>query len=70
MSRILYAHRLSKLLDETVIDLGLTVVLSDHNAQIDLAKNVDIIKMAIGSMDIDMKVQTTPEHTVVQFTRR
>jgi hypothetical protein len=70
MSRILYAHRLSKVLDEMVIDLGLTVVLSDQNAEVDLAKSIESIKMAIGGMDIEMKVQSNAGHTIVQFYKK
>jgi hypothetical protein len=70
MARILYAHRFAKHLDEIVRDLGLTMTLSDGGADVDLAKNLDNVKVAATSLGLDVKVETVGSETRVTFKRK
>lgn len=67
MGGILYVHRLAKILDETVRDLGLTVVLTDKTSSVDLSQNVEALKIVAQQLGIDMKVQPGPDFTTIQF---
>jgi hypothetical protein len=70
MSGLLYAHRVSKLLDELVGELGLTVTLSDERAAVSLAKSMDNIKLAADATGVALTVRAEANATQVTFTKR
>jgi hypothetical protein len=71
MPRILYAGRVAKVLDELVRDLGLTVTLDDQKAEVELGSSLENLKVAAGSMGIDVSVETLPTgKTRASFKRR
>jgi hypothetical protein len=70
MSGVLYTHRLSKLLDETVRELGLTVTLSDQTSTVKLAKSIEHLKMITAQLGIEMKIQPGVDFTSIQFSKK
>lgn len=69
MSGVLYAHRLSKILDETVRELGLTVTMSDQNGRVDLSTSIENYKLVATQLGITMQVQPAADHTVIVFRK-
>jgi hypothetical protein len=70
MSGLLYAHRVSKLLDELVSELGLTVTLSDERATVSLSKSMGNIKMAADQTGTELIVRAEGEVTQVTFAKK
>ncbi|MEL7214403.1 MAG: hypothetical protein AAGJ96_00530 [Pseudomonadota bacterium] len=39
MAKIVYSHRIVSVMQQLVVDLGLTITLTDQNSEIDLVSN-------------------------------
>jgi hypothetical protein len=71
MGTIFYVHRLSKMIDEIVKDLGLTLTLSDESGDVKLAPQLENMKQLAGSLGVKMLHQVQPNGSiVVTFTRK
>jgi hypothetical protein len=71
MGTVFYIHRLSKLIDEMVKDLGLTLTISDENADVKLASQIPNIQALAASLGVKAQPQQLPNGNVtVVFTRK
>jgi hypothetical protein len=71
MGTILYVHRLSKMIDEVVKDMGLTLTLSDESGDVKLAPQLENIKQLANSLGVKMLHQVQPSGSlVITFTRK
>jgi hypothetical protein len=69
MSGVFYAHRLSKILDETVRDLGLTLTISDQGGRVELKTNIENYKMVAAQLGVTMKVEAVGDRTQITFRK-
>jgi hypothetical protein len=60
MPRVVYVHRISKVLDEIVRDLGLTMTITDQNSDVDLAKSLDNVKVATEAIGLKIQIEPLP----------
>jgi hypothetical protein len=67
MSRVLYVHRISKMLEELVRDLGMTVVLSDRTTQINLGVYADTLVGIANDLGIKASKRTDDGKTTIEF---
>jgi hypothetical protein len=71
MGTIFYVHRLSKMIDEIVKDLGLTLTLSDEAGDVKLAPQLENMKQLAASIGVKMLHQVQPNGSlVVTFSRK
>ncbi len=68
MGSVFYIHRVSKLLDEMVRDLGLSVTLSDAKTDVKLAPHVENLKAMATGMGVRVEVGQQGTATVVVFS--
>ncbi len=67
MHPVLYSHRLKSVLQHTVRDLGLTLVLADHRSDLNLAEVEAMIGETAQLMNIKIDIQRSDEGTTVTF---
>jgi hypothetical protein len=71
MGTIFYIHRLSKLIDEIVKDLGLTLTLSDESGDVKLAPQLENIKQLASQLGVKVAHQVQSNGSlVVTFSRK
>lgn len=71
MGTIFYIHRLSKLIDETVRDLGLTLTLSDETGDVKLAPHLENMKQLALGLGVKMSSSAQPNGVMtVIFSRK
>jgi hypothetical protein len=71
MGNIFYIHRLSKLIDEMVKDLGLTLTLADDMTDIKLSDHILNIEQLARSLGVVVQHQVQPNgKTIVVFKPR
>ncbi|MBX9925772.1 MAG: hypothetical protein K2Y05_05395, partial [Hyphomicrobiaceae bacterium] len=68
MGSVFYIHRVSKLLDEMVRDLGLTVTLSDAKTDVKLAPQVENLKAMATALGVRVEVGQQGTATIVVFS--
>ena len=68
MGSVFYIHRVSKLLDEMVRDLGLTVTLSDAKTDVKLAPHVENLKAMGTALGVRVEVGQQGAATIVVFS--
>lgn len=65
MGSVFYIHRVSKLIDEMVRDLGLTLTLSDERSPVKLGPHLDNMKNLAQGLGVRMDYGEQPNGTVV-----
>lgn len=65
-----YTHRLRRLLEDTVIASGITVMLSDESSQVKLKEHISAIQILAKSVNVDVTDQTQDGVTLLRFRRR
>jgi hypothetical protein len=70
MSDILYAHRISKLIEEFVIGAGLTVHVSDEKSTAKLKPLMPAIKQIAQSLNVELSDSTESGATLISFRRK
>jgi hypothetical protein len=71
MGTIFYVHRLSKMIDEIVRELGLTLTLSDETGDVKLAPQLENMKQLAAVLGVKMRHQAQADGSlVVTFTRK
>jgi hypothetical protein len=71
MGTVFYIHRLSKLIDEMVRDLGLTLTLSDEKSDVKLAPHIDNMRHLANGLGIKMDHAQQPNGVItVTFSRK
>ena len=71
MGTVFYIHRVSKLIDEMVRDLGLTLTLSDEKSDVKLAPHVENMRNLANSVGVRLDMSEQPNGvTVVTFRRK
>lgn len=70
MERVLYSHRLKALLQQTVVENGLTMTLSDSAAEVSLASHERMISEVAQSIHVKVEVIKQGNSTSVVFTRK
>jgi hypothetical protein len=71
MGTVFYIHRLSKMIDEIVRDLGLTLAISDEKGDIKLTPHLDNIKAMAGSLGVRADVSQQANGAIaVVFSRK
>ena len=66
---IVYSHRVQALLKQSVVELGLTLVLTDRNGGISLDKNEKIFSDAAKLLAIECERIDEDGHTTMIFRR-
>ncbi|MEO1207515.1 MAG: hypothetical protein AAFV45_14405 [Pseudomonadota bacterium] len=69
MAGVFYTHRLLKMLDELVVDAGLTVTISDAGTSVNLAQQYQMIEPALKAKGITVAVQQLDGATMMTFSR-
>ncbi|MEL6375030.1 MAG: hypothetical protein AAFR04_13810 [Pseudomonadota bacterium] len=64
-----YVHRLGKIIDELVLDAGLTVVLTDANSDVNLDEHRANIEQLAQSRNILAEFGSEGEQTIVRFRK-
>lgn len=67
MLPVLYSHRLKTVLQHTVRDLGLTLVLDDQQSDLDLSANEATIRETAGMMRVKVDFETSDSGTTITF---
>ena len=67
---IVYAHRVQQFLKQGVVELGLTVELTDEQSPISLADNEQVFRQAADLLAIDCHVESEGNRARLIFTRR
>lgn len=57
MAAIFYSHRLKTVLQHTVRDLGLTIILDDSNADVSITENEGMIRETARLMGIKVDIR-------------
>lgn len=70
MARIVYAHRLQGLLRQVVVDLGLTLTLTDESGEISLRENEQMFRDVAASMSLQFGITEHSGVTSVTFRPR
>jgi hypothetical protein len=71
MGTVLYIHRMSKLIDEMVKELGLTLTLSDETSGIKLTDHLENMKQMALNLGVAMHHEAQPTgKIIVVFTPR
>ena len=70
VSKIVYSHRMQTIMQQVVVDLGLTLTLSDAGAPISLKENEQMFRDLAGIMMLDMKVDSAGDVTIFTFRKR
>jgi hypothetical protein len=65
MGTILYIHRLSKLIDEMVKDLGLTVTISDEQTDVRLSDHIVNIEALGRNLGVVVHHQAQPNGKLI-----
>lgn len=69
MAQTLYSHRLKALLQQTVVELGLTLTLSDATADLQLADHEAMIAELARSLKLKAEMLNDGRTTQVVFSR-
>ncbi len=67
MPPIMYSHRLKSVLQHTVRELGLTLVLDDHRSELSLADNEAMIQETAQMMGLKLDVQRSETGATFTF---
>ncbi|MFL4469775.1 hypothetical protein ACERZ8_07810 [Tateyamaria armeniaca] len=67
MAPTMYSHRLKSVLQQTVRELGLTVVLDDHRSEMSLADYEAMIAETTQLLGISVDVQRAGDRTTITF---
>lgn len=67
MAPTLYSHRLKSVLQQTVRELGLTLVLDDDRSELSLADYEAMISETTQLLGIKVDVQTAEGRTTITF---
>ncbi|MEO1280538.1 MAG: hypothetical protein AAFV69_02260 [Pseudomonadota bacterium] len=70
MAGVFYTHRLLKMLDELVVDAGLTVTISDAGTDVDLSQQHAMIEHSLKAKGVSVAVQPMDGATMMTFSRR
>lgn len=68
MGSVFYIHRVSKLIDEMVRDLGMSVTLSDARTDVKLAPHVENLKALATGLGVRIEVGQQGPATIVVFS--
>ena len=69
MQATLYSHRLRAVLQNTVVDLGLTLSIDDETAGLPLSDNEPTIRETAAMLGVQVDVQKAADATTVTFYR-
>jgi hypothetical protein len=67
MQNVMYSHRLKGVLQHTVRELGLTVSLTDENADVSLAYNEAMIRETAALLGIQLSIEHGANGTFITF---
>ncbi|WP_299685724.1 hypothetical protein [uncultured Tateyamaria sp.] len=67
MKPTLYSHRLKSVLQHTVRELGLTIVLDDAQTELDLRENEAVIRETANMLGIQMHFEVSDGGCSVSF---
>ena len=67
MKPVMYSHRLKSVLQQTVRELGLTVVLNDARTELDLRENEAMIRETAALLGIEVHFETGADGVSVTF---
>lgn len=68
---IVYSHRMSGVLQQMVVELGLDVILSDDNSSVSLSDNEAMLAEVADGLNIDVKKLAANNGSVLfKFQRR
>lgn len=70
MGKIVYSHRVQQLLKQSVVELGLTVTMTDGNGSISLTSNEKVFRDAAQSLGIDCVLLNDGNSRTLEFRRR
>ncbi len=68
MGSVFYIHRVSKLIDEMVRDLGMAVTISDAKTTVKLGPHVENLKALATGLGVRIEVGQQAGATVVVFS--
>ncbi|SPH19853.1 hypothetical protein ASD8599_00593 [Ascidiaceihabitans donghaensis] len=67
MQPVLYSHRLKTVLQHTVRELGLTLVLNDQQSLLPLRENEAVIRETAALLGINVNIEISADSTTVTF---
>ncbi|MEP1520568.1 hypothetical protein [Ascidiaceihabitans sp.] len=67
MQPVLYSHRLKTVLQHTVRELGLTLVLNDQQSLLPLRENEAVIRESAALLGINVNIEISADSTTVTF---
>lgn len=70
MSRLVYSHRLKTLLQQTVVDLGVSLTLNDRGADVSLRDHEKVLEEAAAMLKLRAEAQDFGDYYEVTFSRR
>lgn len=70
MAPTMYSHRLKSVLQQTVRELALTMVLDDHRSEISLSENGVMIKEKAQFLGIELDVKRADDRTTITFHKQ